>query len=133
MVIDNTPETDADHQIVSDIFTECKRYVILSNKLKEPSKETNDVQPSNISTIEGHSNEITKDVQPNNISTIKEPSGNSVQPIDDFFQIEKLPSNRNFLQSKKHQKKKKITTKRVPINRIGSKGYSKIVRRGIMR
>ena len=53
VVIDNTPETAADHQIVANVFDECKRYVILdsSNKLSnEQNKE--DTQPQSHATFD---------------------------------------------------------------------------------
>ena len=64
IVIDNTPETSSDHQIMGGVFDECKRYVIpqAANKLNESSNEKQ---------------QIEKDEQPkvfeNTISTIEEP------------------------------------------------------------
>ena len=48
IVIDNTPETASDHQIVADIFNECKRYVILDslapNKLSKGTQQIEEVR-----------------------------------------------------------------------------------------
>ena len=47
-MIDNTPETASDHQIVADIFNECKRYVILDslapNKLSKGTQQIEEVR-----------------------------------------------------------------------------------------
>ena len=46
VVIDNTPETAADHQIVANVFDECKRYVILDSSNKLSNEQNNeDTQP----------------------------------------------------------------------------------------
>ncbi len=55
VVIDNTPETASDHQIVGGVLHECKRYVILDsqapNKLKESSNEKQQIKDDRQPTI----------------------------------------------------------------------------------
>ena len=64
VLIDNTPEMDADHQIVSDIFTECKRYVIVNSQVD--GKETG-------MSKETSQNEDDKQEKHYNMSTMEEP------------------------------------------------------------
>ena len=130
VLIDNTPEMDADHQIVSDIFTECKRYVIVNSQVdgketgmsKETSQNEDDKQEKhyNMSTME----------EPMNLKKSVQQADNDFksQRIDNFFQVDKLPS-RKLLNSV--GRRGYSNAKPVILNSVGRRGYSNVIRGGI--
>ena len=73
VVIDNTPETSTDHQIVAHVFDACKRYVILQASNKVNNEQTGQEVKSTLAIQ--LSNELPNaqtEVQPQSTTTIFE-------------------------------------------------------------
>ncbi len=117
-MIDNTPETASDHQIVADIFNECKRYVILDslapNKLSKETQQIEEDGQAKVFEITANKELMPYENVEHQTQTIQDIPYVERQPIDNHFHTERTSMKRL---NKRY--KKNTPTKHVTLNRGG--------------